>query len=74
MPNRYEGVCYKCGKTVASGAGVFEKTSRVQRKKWPELSRNVKWLTQHHECVRAYSADTHYVLNPKPPLYAVSPK
>ena len=70
MPNRYEGTCYKCGKTVAVGAGVFEKASHVQRKKWPDMPRSVQWLTQHHECARAYSADTHFQYNPKPRLYA----
>ena len=68
MPNRFEGVCYKCGCVVPPGAGVFEKVSSVQRKKWPALPYSAKWLTQHHECVRAYSADTHHQLNPKPRL------
>lgn len=67
MPNRYEGVCYKCGLTVKVGAGVFEKVGASQRKKWPSMSRSDKWLTQHHECVRAYPATTHYLYNPATP-------
>jgi hypothetical protein len=52
-----------------AGAGVFEKASNVQRNKWHDLPRSVRWLTQHHECLRAYSQSTHYQYNPQPWLY-----
>lgn len=65
MANKFGATCYKCGKYVAPGAGVFERVSSVQRKKWPRLDIKTKWLTQHHECVRKYSSMTHYLYNPE---------
>lgn len=37
MRNKYPGICYRCGKVVAKGAGHFER-------------KNGEWLTQHAEC------------------------
>lgn len=68
MSNRYPGICYKCGNHCPAGAGVFEKVSRMARKKWPGLPFGIKWQTQHHECVRDYARDAHYIHNPQPPL------
>jgi hypothetical protein len=64
MSNKYGGTCYKCGEHCEPGAGVFERVSHVQRKKWPALPRTAKWLTQHHDCVRGYPSDTHFEYNP----------
>ena len=68
MPNRYSGTCYKCGQHCPAGSGVFEKVSRMARKKWPEMPYSIKWQVQHHECVRDYAQDAHHIFNPKPPL------
>lgn len=68
MPNRYPGTCYKCGQHCPAGSGVFEKVNRDARRKWPDLPFSVKWQTQHHECVRDYARDAHYIYNPQPPL------
>lgn len=37
MRNRYPGICYRCGKTVAAGEGHFER-------------HNGGWRTQHADC------------------------
>ena len=68
MPNKYPGTCYKCGNPVPPGKGVFEKVSRMARKKWPALPANIRWQTQHHECVRDYARDAHHLYNPQSPL------
>lgn len=41
MRNTFSGVCYRCGKTVAAGAGHFERN-------WTGVG--AKWRTQHAEC------------------------
>ena len=38
MRNKYAGTCYKCGETVAPGAGHFER-------------KEGRWLTIHVSCV-----------------------
>lgn len=38
MRNKFEGVCYRCGKTVKVGAGHFERSGR-------------SWRTIHAQCV-----------------------
>ena len=64
MPNRHSGICYRCGKEVAAGEGVFEKTGRPQMKKWPNQFLP-KWLLQHHECAIIHGGtSTHYQYNP----------
>ena len=68
MPNRYPGICYKCGNPVPVGAGVFEKVSHAARRKWPGLPSGIRWQTQHHECAREYARDAHYIYNPQAPL------
>jgi hypothetical protein len=45
MRNEYPGVCYRCGKTVESGKGHFERIRRGD----PEWNR-VKWRLQHADC------------------------
>ena len=70
MPNRFPGICYKCGNLCPAGAGVFEKVSKTARAKWPTLSHNIRWQIQHHECVRDYPREAHYQHNPLPPLYS----
>ena len=67
MPNKYPGICYKCGNHVAAGDGVFERVTQMARKKWPDLPYGKRWQTQHHECVRDYDRDAHHLYNPKPP-------
>lgn len=37
MRNRYAGICYRCGKWCAKGAGHFER-------------QGYKWRVQHAEC------------------------
>ena len=37
MRNRYPGVCYRCGKSVAANEGHFER-------------QNGRWLVQHASC------------------------
>jgi hypothetical protein len=37
MRNRYPGICYRCGKTVAKGDGHFERHKG-------------SWRTQHADC------------------------
>lgn len=39
MRNKYPGICYRCGKTVASGDGHFERYKGSR-----------KWRTQHATC------------------------
>lgn len=68
MPNKFQGICYKCGNVVEPGAGVFERVSKTTRKKWPNLPHGTRWQTQHHECVRDYASDAHHVQNQQPPL------
>lgn len=68
MPNKYPGICYKCGQHCPAGSGVFEKVNRDARKKWPGIPFSVKWQTQHHECVRDYARDAHHIYNPQSPL------
>lgn len=64
MPNKYPGTCYRCGKPVAKGTGVFEKTGASQRKKWPGRPLP-KWLTQHHECARQFrGTERHFIFSP----------
>jgi len=62
MPNRYPAPCYRCGKIVEPGAGVFEKFGRVQRKKWPNAPYGVKWQVQHHECAKRWSGTARHHL------------
>ena len=40
MRNRYPGICYRCGETVAVGEGHFEKHQTASG----------KWRTQHADC------------------------
>jgi len=62
MPNKFAGTCYRCGEIVAPGAGVFEKVSASQARKWPLLPRNKKWLTQHHDCAARWrGTNQHHV-------------
>lgn len=68
MANRYEGTCYKCGNICPPGAGVFEKVTLSARKKWPGIPPQLRWQTQHHECVRDYAREAHHIYNPQPPL------
>lgn len=44
MRNRYAGVCYRCGKAVAAGAGHFERHQG-------------SWRTQHAECAIKHRAE-----------------
>lgn len=44
MRNKYEDICYFCGKTVLKGRGHFE------RIKFGTIN-NKKWRTIHSECV-----------------------
>ena len=66
MTNAYEGTCYRCGKPVPPKTGVFEKTGRMQARKWP--GHNLpKWLVQHHDCAVLYKGTAvHYVFHPIP--------
>lgn len=50
MRNQFPGVCFRCGKTVAAGAGHFEKVTKVQIEKYGDLARGYKWLVQHADC------------------------
>lgn len=43
MRNKYPGPCYRCGKTVAKGAGHFERHAGG-------------WRVQHAECAIAHRA------------------
>ena len=69
MRNQFEGICYRCGDTVKSGTGHFERLSKRHGEKWPELDMNGnKWLTQHAECAIKYrGTDHHYLLVSKEP-------
>lgn len=63
MANKHASICYRCGLRVDAGAGVFEKVSASQARKWPgyELPR---WLTQHHECASKWRGTAqHYRFN-----------
>jgi hypothetical protein len=42
MRNKYQGICYRCGKTVMPGEGHFEKI------------KNGGWNVQHAECAIEY--------------------
>lgn len=70
MANKHPGTCYKCGNHCAAGAGVFERVSKMSRKKWPKLSSSIRWQIQHHECVRDFDRDAHHIHNPKPARYS----
>jgi len=41
MRNKFPGICYRCGKPVAPGAGHFERVKG---------SRPTAWRTQHADC------------------------
>lgn len=43
MRNKYEGKCYRCGKTVPAGEGHFE-----AKRNYNGIGN--KWLTQHASC------------------------
>ena len=63
MANKYAGICYRCGQRVDAGAGVFEKVSFMQAKKWPGRGLP-RWLTQHHDCaVQWRGTAQHYLFN-----------
>jgi hypothetical protein len=60
MANKYAATCYRCGLEIPPGEGVFEKTGKAQRKKWPGLPLP-KWLAQHHSCAAEWKGTTrHY--------------
>lgn len=68
MRNRYPGTCYRCGKTVATGEGHFEKWGYDHEKKWPNLNRFEKptWLTQHLDCaIQHRGTDLHFKFKPR---------
>lgn len=69
MPNRFAGTCYRCGEIVPPGEGVFEKVTRSQLRKWPNVCLP-KWLTQHHKCAAKFRGTSrHYQFAPDvPPL------
>lgn len=61
MPNKFKGTCYRCGEVVEPGLGAYEKVTRVQRDKWPQMPADKKWLTQHHDCARQWRGTSqHY--------------
>lgn len=51
MRNKYEGICYKCGKTVEVGRGHFERI-KYGTAKWKAGQR---WRVQHVEHARKLS-------------------
>lgn len=64
MPNRYAGVCYRCGELVQPGEGVFEKMGKRQQQKWGLGYIPKAWLTQHHECAAKWKGTAqHYKYN-----------
>ena len=68
MRNIHPGTCYRCGEQVYPGTGHFEKVSKVQRKKWPDLGLRTAWLLQHAYCAIKYrGTDTHYQIKPALP-------
>ena len=44
MRNKFDGICFVCGKSVPAGAGYFQKNT-VR----PDI--NKKWLTRCQHCV-----------------------
>jgi hypothetical protein len=49
MRNQYPGKCYRCGETVAAGAGHFER-------------HNGGWRTQHANCAIVHRRTKHNAL------------
>lgn len=51
MRNNYPGICYRCGKPVATKAGHFERIPKPER-----IIKNlkIKWRLQHAECAIKY--------------------
>ena len=63
MANKHAGVCYRCGQRAEAGAGVFERVSTAQARKWPGYLLPL-WLIQHHECARKWRGTAqHYRFN-----------
>lgn len=46
MRNAYPGICYRCGETVKTGAGHFER-------------KGLGWRVQHAECAIKYRDTKH---------------
>lgn len=61
MPNRFAGTCYRCGKIVAPGEGVFERVGHRQKRKF-NYQLKERWLTQHHECAIEWRGTAHHYL------------
>ena len=65
MRNKFPGICYRCGASVKTGEGHFERVSKLHFKKWGNPWFDSWWLTQHAECAIKYrNTSVHYKYDP----------
>lgn len=69
MRNKFAGKCYRCGETVAPGAGFFEKANskRLTALGFPTVPKGATFLTQHKECSVKWYGTTHTYLKEEKP-------
>ncbi len=65
MPNRFAGICYRCGGAVAAGEGVFEYET-CPGTRWPEGKFQRNWpMIEHSHCqTRFAGTNVHYLWSP----------
>lgn len=63
--NKFEDVCYRCGKIVQAKAGLLDYCS-FPGLRWPKLRGLKNWsLVEHQECAEKYKGtDIHYRYKP----------
>ena len=68
MKNRWEGICYRCGGTVAAGEGEVEVID-VPGRRWPELGFGIRSTTvvEHLDCREKHrGTNVHHRYAPAP--------
>lgn len=67
MINKYEGVCYRCGKMVPAKEGLLNFCD-IPGMRWPELRGLKNWpLVEHTDCAEKYKGtDIHHLYQPDP--------
>lgn len=63
--NRFTGTCYRCGKSVEVGAGLFH-YELVPGLRWKQGQFQRNWpLTEHTDCATKFAGtNTHYLWSP----------
>lgn len=64
--NRYPGICYRCGKEVAAGKGVFS-YERSPGVRWSVARFQRNWpMVEHKACRERFAGtDVHYRYQPE---------